>query len=495
MDILQAIDANRAASSSSLTLDDDMGNARCSGSSRPLSWSLSPLERASPPKSVARSTAFIHGRLSGNQRQADEFTTPKLLYPAAVEGAPSKEELGETCAEEEVVPFVRLPSRPFQRQISAYSMVSSSASTQSGKSDIPLCLPPSGQQRRCTGAKEGIASKVGIVEKGKARADEVDEAVSSTDSFLALSLPPSQVYRTADPPILPRHLKSTLLVLSSCPICFDFWPTLKVDEEGRVVEARKVKRRKTAVKPKTVHGPARLTHMRMCTLRAQVTVDAVVSLVEREQVRVDKERRLAHIEEQQAEGMWKSVTGEAPPCTQIQTKVMQQRNAGRHSYYIDKTVREGLACQKRGQSIAAAKGNKQISPTKPGASRSRPGTRGGTNRASTTVERPQRRSESIKVLSERLFGSDQIQDRIEKRATLLASSSGSVFDRFDLSEDAYAMPFGHLLNEESKSRRGLGIGACAEPGQEAKSFSAEARLGMGYWFASGIRQRLEAQDR
>jgi hypothetical protein len=305
--------------------------------------------------------------------------------------------------------------------------------------------------------------------------------------------------KVSSPPTLPAHLITTLRLLTMCPLCADEYSTLRLNDETGVVEQvlkRKTKKKAAAVKAKTITGPAKLHHLSLCAFRAGASEAVVVELVQREQVSIDKKRRMDYIEEQQRHDVWRTVVGQAPPCSQLQANVLRQREQGRHDFFIDKYVKDSMAQQQRRKSVSPVKPNQSTashSKTKKAATtaiRSRLGHRGGIDRATTTIDEPRRRCESVKRQCRLLFGSESRRDG-------MSSGCSEVFTVYDWSDTASLMPF-ERSDAYQLPHRGLGFGACGVASTEISlqgDSDTQGRLSMGRMLAKGIVEEIAKRER
>lgn len=230
------------------------------------------------------------------------------------------------------------------------------------------------------------------------------------------------------PPLPDAHI-ATLRALTCCPLCMD-------DTFMDLMSNKKRRRTKKAPRKSAITGRVRHLHVRQCMYIRRVDVNTTVNAISRERDNIDRQRRKAFAEQLNDESIWKSVTGVAPPSTQVQNAALQ------------------------GNDVSESSTSKGKSP------RRLPARQGGTRRESTLIELPQHTWEGTKERCIDLFG--PLTDPFFNMSSGSSRAFQSILQLYDFAYAESAI--------EVDRRRGLGVGACCPI---LYDMGTDGRLGMG----------------
>jgi hypothetical protein len=273
--------------------------------------------------------------------------------------------------------------------------------------------------------------------------------------------PSTPSYSARQLPDLPDSLVSTLRAFPNCPLCLQPFPNLsakaKAEPQMKKFNAKKAAAKLEAqkkAKVKVITGAARLTHVQLCAYKSNTSSDVVISLVAKEQIRLDRNKRKEYNEEVSKEGIWKTLTGDAPPSTQVQQASVKVRGKRRGKPVEVKTP--------KGKAVTTSAAFKA-------------GKRGGLNRATTLIMAPKLTRALVKQRCIELFGTPEstlegddavYEDHVESTIRCQrAASSGKI-------------------------TLGLGVGACSIATTDHE-IGATSRLGMGYSLGTVIAKRFK----
>ena len=266
---------------------------------------------------------------------------------------------------------------------------------------------------------------------------------------------PQERRSTTDVPRLPDTLIPSLRTFRNCPLCLQPFPVLSI-HEGKVETSKKKQR-------KAVSGAARLEHVQMCALHLETTAEVVLSLVEREKIRLDRNQRREYEEVINNQGLWMALTGDEPPSSQAPLSTTA------HESKMDIKEQMQRVRKRKAQALSVA---------------FKAGRRGGCNRASTTILASRLTRAQVKQRCFELFG----------RAV-----PGS---HTDVSDADVSSMYGHHDESTARCREastsdtlllGLGVGACARPA-ECDDLGSKARLGMGFSLGSALAEQYKASE-
>lgn len=265
-------------------------------------------------------------------------------------------------------------------------------------------------------------------------------------------------------PELPDSLVPVLRGFPTCPLCLQPFPLLSAT--GDIIPKRAMSKKavakkaaKSAPNPKTITGAARLTHIQLCAFRKGSSSEVVISLIGREQIRLDRNQRKEYNDEVSKQGIWTTLTGDAPPSTQVQKDSIKARG------------------KQRGKVVVAKPQKGKSSPTKPMAFKA--GKRGGLNKATTLIMAPRLTRALVKQRCIELFGLPMSSDEDVKEKAL-----------YDDHEETTQRCQQAALSAKSITL-GLGVGVCSLKTSDDET-GAIARLGMGSTLGTIIAQRYKA---
>ncbi|UZJ56107.1 hypothetical protein CBS101457_005427 [Exobasidium rhododendri] len=355
--------------------------------------------------------------------------------------------------------------------------------------------PPSGQVQRSASKpvkREGWKLECDDDElKGKASGNRSPKHSSQDDDVTMVA--PTMQLETREVATLPGSIIPVLRTFANCPLCLLPFPKLNVIIEEVVAKkgkgAGKRSRGKKQASSKVQTGPERLHHLEICAFHNETPQEMVMSLVTKERIRLDRKQRQEYNERVNNQGMWKTLTGDEPPNTQVQQESLKR---GRKSCY--KPVKGQSKAQVKEVSKAAVAKAKATAKVKPKAKASpssgvtfKAGKRGGISRASTTILAPHVTRHEVKQRCIELFGA--IPRFKEEDVT--ARHQKDVWAWYDLHEENTTRS---RVAVQRKLVLGLGVGACSRVAEEQDSNGAIARLGMGNTLGYTIAQRFKSSS-
>ncbi|MCO5566093.1 hypothetical protein L7F22_019769 [Adiantum nelumboides] len=319
--------------------------------------------------------------------------------------------------------------------------------------------------------------------------DEDDDALGIRDDKRPLSVPSEEM--TSTDSILERPVKSqskyfdpnlinpeekvkmqkSLLSLNNCPLCREFWPTLSEDKDGKIVS-------KSKRVCKTATGPKRISHLHMCAKKNEQTYEEVISLLRRDKVSLDKNRRFERIKEMQEESVWEELCGGNLPCTQVQTSVQKMLKSKKNWYKIDQFVR-GKA--QEDLEIQAKKKSKRV----------RLRANGGTDRETSMIEMPIKGSHKDVEKCHLLFGpSTSFKDVSVKDSNVddVICTNDPPASFYDHSDQACEMPFESICRARKRKR------VMQEGHPENFNSSASSLCTMGILFGERLAKSFKSKQ-
>lgn len=228
-------------------------------------------------------------------------------------------------------------------------------------------------------------------------------------------------------------LQKSLLYLVNCPLCKAFWPALSEDKDGKIVN-------KSKRACKTATGPKRISHLHMCAKKNEQTYESVMSLLRRDTITLDKNKRSERIKEMQEESVWAEHCGGNLPCTQVQNTVQKMLKSKRNWYQIDKFVRAKALEE---QELQVKEKSKRV----------RSKANGGTDRETTMIEKPTKVSRKDVEKCYSLFGPSSSKNVSDNDAlgevNRLDDPPASLYDH---AVQACEMPFESICRARKKRR-------------------------------------------
>lgn len=288
------------------------------------------------------------------------------------------------------------------------------------------------------------------------------------------SLPPIKSSTMKDLPKLSESLVPILRSFVNCPLCAQPFPVLSLEE---VVVKKKGKGKATKKRMKLAQtGADRLLHLEICAHHNDTSAELVMSLITKERIRLDRNQRDEYNEKVNQQGMWKTLTGDEPPSTQVQRDSIK-RGRKRPAYLKDKG--KGRAKEKK---TAKGKGGKAKAVSSSVTFKA--GKRGGLSRASTTILAPHLTRSEVKRKCVELFGPPE-RKTDDKREI---SDIWSLYEYHDENTRRFR------AKTQKTIVYGLGVGACSRVKEEQDSNGAIARLGMGNTLGYTIAQRYTSSS-
>ncbi|PWN31886.1 uncharacterized protein FA14DRAFT_162248 [Meira miltonrushii] len=261
------------------------------------------------------------------------------------------------------------------------------------------------------------------------------EGTTSSDSVLE-KLPKSQT-KYFDPNLInpeeKAKMQKSLLYLANCPLCRAFWPALSEDKDGNIVN-------KSKRICKTATGPKRISHLHLCAKKYEQTYESVASLLRRDTITLDKNKRFERIKEMQEESVWAEHCGGNLPGTQVQSTVQKMLKSKKNWYKIEKYVR---AKAQEEQELQAKEKSKRV--------RSRGN--GGTDRETTMIEKPTKGSHKDVEKCYTLFGPSSFKNVSDNDAMEdVIWVDDSFASNYDHSDQACEMPFESICRARKRRR-------------------------------------------